>query len=100
VVRPCEWFAPLRKGRLRGVFLTFAMVGSVESVKLVKLVELVELGKTVGDIIWRLKNRTRMTRMERIFTDKNEFVIYLLFEIWILKFICILDRNVFFHNQE
>ena len=25
--KPCEWFAPLRNGRLRGVFLNFAMVG-------------------------------------------------------------------------
>jgi hypothetical protein len=24
--KPCEWFAPLRNGRLRVVFLTFAMV--------------------------------------------------------------------------
>jgi len=74
VVRPCEfiplnlffiqlvWFTPLRKGRLRGVLLTFAMVSSVESVvaplcrdrlvKLVELVELVELGKMVGEMIW------------------------------------------------
>ncbi len=47
LVKPCEWFTPLRKGRLRGVFLTFAMVNSVEFVELGELVELVELVESV-----------------------------------------------------